>query len=189
MNSAGLPTTLNRRHKSALCATLICVGFILLLGGSVRAAVGITLLGVAFSWALGANLRVVHWLFIVFGLLLLIPAVADGILWPQVKPAFIQVQTTGIENDQNMLKMDMDLAVQETDKQEKRKDDAEVAKDQATLFRDEQELRTLRADGVFRHIIKDDWQWLAGGMLLLSAGVGLIIGIKQTGRNRSEIAT
>ena len=47
--------TLNRRHRAGLCATLVCVGLILLLGGGVRPAVGIGLLGIAFSWALGSD--------------------------------------------------------------------------------------------------------------------------------------
>jgi hypothetical protein len=64
---------LNRRHKAALCGTLVCLGLILLYGHlSLRHLAGILFLGLAYSWAIGSNSRIVHWLFISFGFLLLL---------------------------------------------------------------------------------------------------------------------
>ena len=46
--------TLNRRHKAGLFLTLVAVGCGLFLEVSVKQAVGITLLGIAFSWLIGS---------------------------------------------------------------------------------------------------------------------------------------
>jgi hypothetical protein len=174
---------LNRRHKTALCATLVCVGLILLLGGGVRAAVGIGLLGIAFSWAFGSNYRLVHWLFVVFGLLLLIPAIGDGLFWPRNKPEVIKNQTSIIEGDRDMIKNDMSLIAEETDKQEQRKEREDLNKQSDELFKDQQELRRLQDEGIFRHIVKNDWGTIVGGLLLLSAGLGLVVGVKPVQHN------
>src|SRR5437879_9075479 len=99
MSMAELAAKLNRRHKAALCGTLVFIGLIVLLGGGIRAAVGIGLLGIAFSWALGSNHQVVHWLFLIFGLLLLILPTWDGISWPQRKLEILNTQTELIEID------------------------------------------------------------------------------------------
>jgi hypothetical protein len=46
---------LNLRHKLSLCATLVCVGLLVLLGVGVRTIVGIGCLGIAFSWVFGSS--------------------------------------------------------------------------------------------------------------------------------------
>jgi hypothetical protein len=46
--------TLNRRHKAGLFLTLVAVGCGLFLEVSARQAVGIALLGIAFSWLIGS---------------------------------------------------------------------------------------------------------------------------------------
>jgi hypothetical protein len=180
--------TLNRRHKTALCATLICVGLILLLGVGIRAAVGVGLLGIAFSWALGSNYRLVHWLFVVFGVLLLVPAVGDGFSWSRNKAEVIKDQASLIQTDRNMLKNDLSLMMGETDRQERRKEQEQNRKHWEELSRDEQELFSLQAEGIFRHVLKNDWATLAGGLLLLSAGLGLVLGLKPVRQSQPESA-
>jgi hypothetical protein len=46
--------TLNWRHKTGLFLTLVAVGIGLFLDASAKQAVGITLLGIAFSWLIGS---------------------------------------------------------------------------------------------------------------------------------------
>ena len=169
----------NRRNKTALCSTLICVGLIVLFGGGVRAAVGIALLGIAFSWAFGSNSRLIHWLFVVFGLLLLIPAMVDGFLWPRNKPEIIKDQSSIIEGDREMLKNDMSAITEETDRQERRKNEEEYSKDSDELSKDERELGRLQDEGIYRHVVETDWGSALGGLLLFGAGLGLILGVRE----------
>jgi hypothetical protein len=178
-------TTLNRRNKTALCGTLICVGLIVLLGGGVRAAVGIALLGIAFSWAFASDYRLVHWLFVVFGVLLLVPAAGDGLLWPRNKPEVIKDQTSIIETDRDMLKSDLSLITEAADAQERRKSEEEYNRHSNELLKDGQELRRLQTEGTFHHVLRIDWGPALGGLLLLGAGLGLIIARRATlaGRN------
>jgi hypothetical protein len=70
MGTAGFTATLNRRHKAVLFATLVCAGIILLAGGGIGPGLGSIFLGVAL--AVGSNSRLVHWLFVAAGLLLLV---------------------------------------------------------------------------------------------------------------------
>jgi hypothetical protein len=49
--------------------------------GGLRASFGIGLLGVVFGYALGADSRLIRWLFVIFGFLLILWATLDGILW------------------------------------------------------------------------------------------------------------
>lgn len=184
---------LNRRHKAGLCATLICVGFILLLGGNwdypdvgIRPVVGVMLLGMAFSWALGSNNRLIHWLFVVFGLLYLVSVALDVFMWPRNKPEIIKDQISIIEGDRDILKNDRSILTLEMDRQEQRKEQEAVSKDSDELFKDERELRRLQTETTFRHVVKNDWGELVGGLLLLSAGLGLILGVKPMRKDPLE---
>jgi len=156
------------------------VGLILLLGGKVRDAAGITLLGMAFSWALGSNNRLVHWLFVICGLLLLVVPVGDGFLWPRQKPELIKDQTWLVESERHGLEEYSSLIAKRTAlgiplsaQQEE-----ESSKQSNELAKDEVELQRMQTEGIFRHLMKDDWGSVAGGLLLVSAGLGLIVGIK-----------
>jgi hypothetical protein len=268
LSMAEFAAKLNRRHKVALCATLICMGLILLLGGGaptavgIRPALGIMLLGLAFSWALGSNNRLVHWLFIVFGLLLLLSLAFDGFLWRRAKAQIIKSQISvidgdrwiiesersGIESDRSLIQADRSAFAEDTkgnrdlstdaeilgglsdaylvspssenlrdygrkrrDLQEKiEKDSAlnkdlaqstkEMLKDEQALWDDRQTLRdderklqsdereqqNLQAEGIFRHVLKTNWGTVVGGLLLLSAGLGLIVGVEPARQNQSE---
>jgi hypothetical protein len=109
MTMAESAANLNRKNKGALCAALICVGLILLLGGGVRPACGIGLLGIAFSWAFGANKRIVHWLFLILGLSLLVVAFLDEYEWRKNKPDLISDYASEIETDKSLLQSDISL--------------------------------------------------------------------------------
>jgi uncharacterized membrane protein YwaF len=45
----------NRRHKAILFVTLVASGCALLLGAELKEALGSTMLGVAFAWAIGSD--------------------------------------------------------------------------------------------------------------------------------------
>lgn len=157
---------------------VVCVGLILLLNGAVRTAVSIGFLGVAFSWAFGSNYRLVHWLCVAFGLLLFIPAVGDGVVWFRNKPELIKDQMSIIQIDRDVLKNDESISQSETDRQEHRKDQEQVFRDMNNLSKDQVELSLRKSEGVFRHVIRIDWETIVGGTLLLSAGLGLLLGVK-----------
>lgn len=75
---------LNRRHKLILFLTLIAAGTSLVMGAGLARAVGIVLLGAALAWMLGLNSRVVHWLFLGTGLVIVVGTTAlDGYLHHQ----------------------------------------------------------------------------------------------------------
>jgi hypothetical protein len=179
LSTAEFAAKLNRRHKAALCSTLICVGLIVLLGGAVRPAVGVGLLGLAFSWALGSDNRPLHWLFVICGLLLLVVPMANAFLWPREKSKEIKSQMSIIESDRRWIKEYSSLIAERTAAgiTSSAQEEEESSKQSNELFKDEQELRSLQAEGVFRHVMRDDWGNVAGGLLLLSSGLGLIIGI------------
>jgi hypothetical protein len=63
---------LNRRHKAALFANLIAAGASLVSGANLKTGLGIILLGVAFTWAIGSDSRLVHSLLLACGLLIVI---------------------------------------------------------------------------------------------------------------------
>ncbi len=67
-----LALQLNRRHRAALFVTLIAAGAFLLSGESVKSALGVVLLGVAFAWAFGSSDRFVHILFLACGALIIV---------------------------------------------------------------------------------------------------------------------
>ncbi len=70
---------LNRRHKFILFLTLIAAGASLVMGAGLARAVGIVLLGAAFAWMVGLNTRVVHWLFLGVGVVIVAGTVVlDG---------------------------------------------------------------------------------------------------------------
>jgi hypothetical protein len=76
---------LNRRHKLILFLTLIAAGASLVMSASLARAVGIALLGAALAWMLGLNSRVVHWLFLGTGLVIVVGTSAlDGYLHPYI---------------------------------------------------------------------------------------------------------
>jgi len=153
------------------------VGLILLLGGKVHDAVGITFLGMAFSWALGSNNRLVHWLFVICGLLLLVLPVGDGFLWPREKSEEIKGQTLLVESDRHGIEEYSSLVTQMT-QQEQRESREDFSKLSSELAKAEVELQRIQTEGIFRHVMRDDWANVGGGLLLLCAGLGLIIGIK-----------
>lgn len=210
MSTAEFPANLNRRRQAALCATLVCVGLILLLGGKVRDAVGITLLGMAFSWALGSNNRLVHWLYVICGLLLLVIPVGDGFLWPREKSEEIKGQTSLVETEKDIVQDDVSSSDQVKRQLEDAfhgidKDNAEnhlkrieilkpeverlqikEDKDNTELYKGQAELQHLEAEGIFRHVMKNDWGNVAGGLLLLSAGLGLMVGVKPVRKDQPE---
>jgi hypothetical protein len=61
---------LNRRHTAALFLTMVVTGACLLLGAGIAESTGTALLGVAVTWAFGSDARVVHWLFVIAGIVL-----------------------------------------------------------------------------------------------------------------------
>ena len=178
MTISELTSTLNLRHKMSLCATLACVGLIVMLGGGVRTAIGTGLLGVAFSWAFGSNHGFVHWLFVILGILLLFGAAGDAFFWSRVKPDLLKDQASLVVSGRAMQKEDLSIVLHETDKQAQRKDQEANTKDLDQLLKDEQELSRLQSEGTFRHVLNNDWGALGGGLLLLSSGLGMVIGIK-----------
>lgn len=184
MEPGSKAVNLNLRHKLALCATLVCVGLIVLLGGGTRAAVGIGILGIAFSWAFGSNHRLVHWLFVIFGVPLLIPAVVDALRWPTDKPEIIKDQTSIIAADLDMVKNDMSRITEESDRREQAKDREEHLNHSDALFRDQMKLARLQNEGIIRHVVRNDWRTILGGLLLLSSGLGLVFKVK-TVRNQN----
>jgi hypothetical protein len=149
-----------------------------MLGGTLRTAVGIGILGLALSWAFGSNYRFVHWLCVAFGLGLLITAVGDGVVWHRRKPDFINNQMAVVKVDKDVLKTDDELILSETDKTEHKKKREERSRDLDNLNEDELELGRRRREGAFRHVLRIDWEMIVGGMLLLSAGLGLVLGVK-----------
>lgn len=171
---------LNRRNKAAMCATAICVGLILLLSDvGFRAILGITLLGMAFSWALGSNNRFVHWLFVVLGFLLLLDPAGVWYHWPRIKPELINTQASIVQADRDLMRSYFSLIAQETDRQEHRKDEVQQSKAFNELSKDEQDLKDLQTESRIRYVLKQDWGETAGGLLLLIAGLGLIVGISR----------
>lgn len=180
VNIVEFAARLNRRHKAAVCATLVCLGLIVLKGGTVRDAVGIALLGTAFSWALGSNSRLVHWSFVVFGSLLLLWAAADGIDWHlQSRAAFIKSWRDIIAGDQETLKSDEAWTLQVVSDPAAERDAQKEVSDQRQLLRDaEHSLRQLEAETTYRRLIETDWDTIVPGLLLFSSGVGLLFGIR-----------
>jgi hypothetical protein len=170
--------SLNRRQKTALCATLACVGLIVLLGGGLRQAVGISLLGIAFSWTFGSNSRFIHWLFVAFGLLLLIPSAWDGLSWVHQKPEVIKGQMAVVQTDNELIKNQESLLAETPPGIERAKTQEELSKAMIELFHDNKELRHLQAESVLRHVIENDWQTVVGGLLLMCSGVGLLVLVK-----------
>jgi len=186
MDIAPISALLNRRHKTAMCATLICVGLILLLGGAVRSAVGIALLGIAFSWVFGSDYRLVHWLFVILGLLLLAFVVADAFLWSTSKSRVVETQSSIVQNDRETIRLDTSIGAESPDKQQQRENQRNLEKDYDELSRDEQALRTLQTDGALRHVLRNDWGTVLGAVFLLSAGLGLLIGAKPKRKGQTD---
>jgi hypothetical protein len=182
--------SLNRRHKAALCGTIVCVGLIVLLGGHPHVAVGIGLLGIAYSWALGANRRAVHWLFLVFGLVLLSAPAGDVLTWPKTKADLTNGRTETINRDNEMIeteeKSQHDLAsdpnpevrAAATNREGLKDYHEELLASYKRLQADRDELSRLQAETTLRRAI-EDWQPFAGGFLLLCSGLGLLIGVKR----------
>lgn len=166
---------LNRRHKAALCSTLICVGLILLLSPGFRAPVGILLLGIAYTWALGSNIRAVHWLFLGAGVLLLLMAPLDTYLWQQGKPENISLDTSIVQGAQSVL----DSAISANSRFPRTVSSEDLAKDYEALSKAQTDLALLQGEMPLPHALKNDWGSLAGGLLLFSSGVGLIIGLRK----------
>lgn len=165
----------NRRHKTGLFATLVCVGLIVLFGGGIRSVVGIGLLGIAFSWAFGSNSRLVHRLFVAFGLLLLIPPAWDGLSWRHQKPEAIRTQNEIVQDDAGLIKNEQALVSETSPGIERARAREELSKATTEWFHDSQELRRLQSEGTLRHVIENDWQVTLGGLLLLCSGVGLLV--------------
>jgi len=178
MTVAELAGKLNRRHRTALCATLICVGLILLLSHvGIRPVLGIAFLGIAYAWALGSDDRRVHWLLFAFGLpLLLLSPVADGYYWPKTKAELIQSQKSILEGDREIQKIDSD---------QMRSDDKAIARqagdsynhDVGKYFDDSAELGRRQGENLLEREleVEADWGSIVGGLLLLSSGMGLLI--------------
>ncbi len=179
LSAAEFVAKLNRRHQAALCATLVCVGLILLLGGKVRDAVGISFLGIAFSWALGSNKRLVHWLFLLFGLLLLFPPILYIRDWPETKRELIGNYSLQIETD--------NFIIQSAMKDPETFGRGEIPKAMKDRSEAQQEVRTLELEGAVRHVMKNDWGSVLGGLLLLTSGLGLIVGVKPVRQNQPEL--
>jgi hypothetical protein len=59
-------------------------------------------------------------------------------------------------------------------------------KDNTELYKGQAELQRLEAEGIFRHVMKNDWGNVAGGLLLLSAGLGLMVGVKSVRKDQPE---
>ena len=176
MSGAEFAASLNRRHKVALCATLICVGLILILShADFRQTMGILFLGLAFGWALGSNYRAVHWVFVVLGVLLLTPAASD--VWNI--PTLIQSQTIVIEGDKDAIKtIQANIHPGESERafnENLRELDEALAKD----LHDEMELNFMERSK-YLFALESEWRTDLGGLLLLSAGIGLLFGIKAT---------
>jgi hypothetical protein len=166
---------LNLRQKAALCSTLICVGLLLLLSTGLRATVGILLLGIAYSWALGSNTRAVRWLFLSAGVLLLLVTPLETYLWQQGKPELISLDTSIVQGAQSELDSDITVnsRVPGTVSSEN------LAKDYEALSKAKTELALLKGEKPLPHALKNDWGSLVGGLLLFSSGVGLIIGLRE----------
>ncbi len=205
MSVAELIGKFNRRHKAALCATLICVGLILLLSHlGIRSVLGIALLGMAFSWALGSNSRLVHWLLFAFGLLLLFNAALDGYYWPKTKAEQIDAQNSIIKGDHTSREIDRDQmqtdreleaqAIKEGNQEGLRQagksyeEDSHryIVDDPAAIRKDEEELRRLEGKSLLRREVEVDWDSILGGLLLFSSGLGLLIGIRPSVHSSSK---
>jgi hypothetical protein len=137
---------------------------IVLLGGGVRTALGFGLLGLPFSWAFGSNQKSIHWLFVVLGCLLLIPAIRHGISWPRQRLERLNKQADLVETDHSLVQ-----------------DEPNVYYEQ--LRQDEQELQELQRENTYHHIVKTDWPTITGGVLMLSSGVGLLIGLRSVAKS------
>ncbi|MGC1129102.1 MAG: hypothetical protein WA875_06035 [Candidatus Acidiferrales bacterium] len=135
-------------------------------------------MGIGFSWALGSNSRFVHWLFVAFGLLLLIEPAWVGFSWLHQKPEFIKMQNDIIQTDRELIENQQTLVDETPPGIERAKTREGLGKATVDLFHDTRELRRLQSEGAFRFVTKNDWQPLAGGILLLCSGVGLLVGIK-----------
>lgn len=170
---------MNRRHKAALCATLICVGSVVLMGGTVRIAVGLGLLGIAFSWSVGSDTRAVHWVFVATGVILLVAPVWAAVAWPNEKQELISIQNQVIQNDRLMVSSETSALTQASSATERKQAIAAQDKASIDLSRDSAQLHHLRSETIFHHTMQTEWQPLAGGVLLLVTGVGLLMGIKR----------
>lgn len=168
-NTEEYTAKLNRRNKAALFATIVSVGLIVLLGGWDRTAAGIAILGVAFSWAFGSNSRLLHRAFVACGLLLLAPPLLDGLYWPSTKLALIDTEKNLVESQREMVKTDISL-------DPRVRPEKQLASDYADLAKYETELAQLQNQQALSHVLQIDWGLIIGGLLLLSSGVGLLLG-------------
>jgi hypothetical protein len=175
MTIAEVPCNLNRRHRAALCGTLLCVGLIVLNGGSIRASIGIGLLGLAFSYTFGSNSRLMHWSFLIVGILLLGVVIWEGHEWPKTKVELIGDYASEIDADKTIIRTDIQTDVSDPRALTR----GELAKDNEELFKAERELENLKAEGSVRHVMKNDWGIIAVGLLLFISGLGLIVGINE----------
>lgn len=70
--------TLNRRHKAVIFATVLTLGLALIEGVSARQSLGIALVGMAMTWAVGSDSRLLHAGFLAVGAVLVAgPMVVD----------------------------------------------------------------------------------------------------------------
>jgi len=184
MSTSGFITTLNRRNKVALCATLVCVGIILVAGGGVRIAVGIMFLGVAFSWALGSNKRIVHSLFVVFGLLLLVVPAVVWQSWPERRAELIKLDKSQIEIDRGAIEIYSRTVDQDSKQSEYTSDMKNHIHDLSNgyhdLMKDQGQLRDDEAEtSPSRRVVRETWEYITGSLLLLCSGLGLLVGISR----------
>ena len=72
---------LNNRHKAGLFLTTVVAGLCLIMGESFRETIGVLIIGLALSWALGSEFRALRWAIALLSLLTmlapLIAAIAD----------------------------------------------------------------------------------------------------------------
>jgi hypothetical protein len=146
-----------------------------------RFAVGIFLLGIAFSWAFGSNSRIVHWLFVVSGTLLLFAAAVDAIAWPGFKAKLIGFQTSIIDSDTSAIQEE-NSTIENTKAHAGNLDLSTTLtmldSEYKVLSESQRELQRIQAEGPFQRVMEVDWGFVVGGMLLLGAGLGLIIGVR-----------
>lgn len=76
-----MPTSLNNRHKAGLFLTAVVAGLCLVMGEGFRVTIGVSIIGLALSWALGSRLRALRWIIAILCILTmlapLIAAIAD----------------------------------------------------------------------------------------------------------------